>query len=207
MDSLVDLFYYDHILSRILLHYAEGGGGEGVVTYLRLATTLNSKFRNAQMKFDKELYLKEMCVKAIQFTRRSGGGTREAAKRLMQDLMLILCECPQSKADPQFEKIKGIVFACFAHFFRSDEAGEPEHLAFIREERGTCDHAELSAAAGFAGGFSIEEMHRQLKTFKFMKPVMCKFVDEVCAGIDKISKKKHCDIRGDAPGEKVGWEG
>ena len=77
-DILVDVFYYDYILSKIISMYEENTPIENLVSYLKIATVLSRKFRIEKLSLlDKQLYLKEAYVKILQALRVDSNETSE----------------------------------------------------------------------------------------------------------------------------------
>lgn len=63
---LVDLFYYDYILYKIIEMYKENVPFSEILVYLEIATVYSKKFKEEKIVMDEELTVKELYIKCYQ---------------------------------------------------------------------------------------------------------------------------------------------
>lgn len=212
MEILVDVFYYDHILSVIIELYQKEEELATIVPYLKIATALSRKFRNDKIILDKQLYIKEVYVRVLQIARQYFLKIKADDKMLIKAFVFIravLDEIPVVSTDPNFQAIKVAALSIYkltkdkkdlCDEKRTEMQKWDLYVNSLQEDLPKGSDATLDALSTEC---TYEKMMEYLYKIKFENPVLKKFVDYVKNGIDKESKKI---TSGEIlPGEKIKW--
>lgn len=210
MDRLVDVFYYDYILYKIIALYLEGAPSHRIVVYCKLANILNIEYTDIGIRLDPEVYLKTIFIKVLQLCRKEGSDAREHILGTMTYLMHLL-DTEKLGDGPGQSKVVKMVSICYAHYFRDDPQANTSHLDFILRTNGTGCSRKMLSEEGLPEDFSAEAIFEHCRTLKFGRPVLFDFVQQVKTDIDQNilggkGKKPKVDINRTSPGQKIRWD-
>jgi hypothetical protein len=119
MDALVDIFYYDFLLSKVIELYHHRASIDCIIPYLKIATVMSKKFRDDKIPMDTQVYLKEIYVKIIQYVTHYIGSKNESLDpksscKLIDCIRSAVVEMPDLSTDQEFLKLVVTAFAIFS---------------------------------------------------------------------------------------------
>ena len=143
MDALVDIFYYDFILSKIIEMYHENESIETIIPYLKLATVMSKKFRDDKITMDSQVYIKEIYVKIIQFIKhyvsvKNETKDHKSPNKLIECIQSAISELPELQEDANFLKLCSLAFAIYS----KQEEKDTYLLQSIQKENGVNKNTE-----------------------------------------------------------------
>lgn len=201
MDTLVDVFYYDYILSKIVKMYETDTPIDSLVSYLKIATVLSRKFRIEKISpLDTQLYLKEAYVKILQVLRMESNDSCSTIEKVFDCFTTLSMEYGPLEDEKAFIKMKMVLLSIYEKRQGSNkennETSKTQRL-LIRLEEDEKDGIKQLIAEN-----NIENIIKYLKgTLKFDTPVMMKFTGFIKKEIEEERKI----TTGDSPGTRIGW--
>lgn len=212
-EFLVDAFYYDYIISRAIEIYQSGSSASMAATYLQIATVLCKRLRSENLPLDRQLYLKEAYLKALQmlrfyedkFLQNKHGGDLAIFLKGFECLKTIVNEYPKIKDDPDFQAISTVSLVIYSKISLQGgkECLESERIwPFVRmlEEQSKTRQEDFDA---LFNDFSDAAIFEYLRRIHFKNPVMKKFADFVKKEIDEDKESKVALVS--TPGDNVKW--
>lgn len=173
-DTLVDLFYYDFILFKIIEMYHKQTRTSLILPYLKIATVLSAKFRKLQITMDSELYSKEICIKVIQLIAQCKQGCANHQASIMNTIHLmdgVIKDSPVLETDKVFLLIMRVLYTISMAKLEKNQVNKIEptliKLNIKRSE------------------FELTRLEKQLYSIQFRNPVMIKFAEYIKSNIDE----------------------
>lgn len=198
-EFLVDVFYYDYILTKAIDVYKSGSSPNKAVAHLHIATILCKRIRAENLHLDRQLYLKEAYLKVLQmvkfyedkFLTNKHGDDMTVFLKGFECLKTIINEYPEIKNDYEFKKLNTV---CLVIYSKMSEDGGKENLEkgkiwpfikMLHEEEMEKRREEFER---LLSGFSVSKVFEYLKEIHFENPVMKRFAEYVTKSIDKDNK-------------------
>lgn len=208
MENLVDVFYYDYVLTKIIELYQRNSLPNCIIPYLRVATPLSKKFRDEKVKMDREIYLKEIYIKVVQilkmfdanFISNPNNDEKGAIRRTLECIDLILKDSPALEDDGDFNTIRRVGYSLFLKKGKDASLQSEKFVEKIEQFKAS----ELEKINVMALSFTYNNFMDCLYSISFKNPVMKKFVKYIKDGIDSQQSKKSIVNRQD-PGDKMEW--
>lgn len=210
MDILVDVYYYDYILKKIIEMYKSETSNASISHYLRIATEFSRRFRKERLMMDKEIYLKELYLKVIQTIKAvEKKNTAEPKLDSSEDIFTAI-SClnlsvngfPSLAEDKDYQLLNAVVLALYKQ--RPVEEFTVKSMA-VDESIAGLGVEEKQMLEELLRDFSYEKMIERMGVIQFGNPVMKKFVGFVQDSIDKENKEKKNIVGSSSPGAKVSW--
>lgn len=152
-----------------------------IIPYLKIATVMSKKFRDDKVPMDRQAYLKEVYVKAIQVVKHciSGKDNKSPAK-LIDCIKGVISELPALASDSDFIKIRNVAFCIFIGKTNGVNMNDEERINFE-------EYMKYIKESGFESlEFTELNLLLHLKTIKLDNPVMKKFVMSIKTRIDDV---------------------
>lgn len=143
---LVDALYYDSVLLYLIEAHRGSGKDEHRRYYAEMATSLNRRLRAAGVRFDGEIYKKELCVRGLQLLSAAPDARGEALELMMDTLCLLWREWPEARADPFCAALQLCVYRLYQTEGRSPLQRRMAQL-LLQEISGRAVQAEEAASA------------------------------------------------------------
>lgn len=203
MDTLIDVFYYDYILSKIIKMYEENAPIEMLVSYLKAATILSRKFRIEKITpLDTQLCLKEAYVKILQLLRMGSTENCSIIEKVFDCFTTLKTEYSLIENESAFVFMKVALLCIY----------EKRHGS-SKENNETCELKAQKLMSELGGehlmkineltiDYSPEKVIKYIKSvLKFDNPVMTRFAGFIKKEIDNDRKI----TTGNSPGTRIGW--
>ncbi|ELA41743.1 uncharacterized protein VICG_01247 [Vittaforma corneae ATCC 50505] len=195
-EFLVDVFYYDYILSKAIEIYQSGSSPSIAATCLQIATVLCKRIRSEGLPLDKQLYLKEMYLKVLQmlrfyedkFLQNRHGDDMAVFLKGFECFKTIINEYPKIKEDPDFQALSTVSLVIYKKISTQGgkECLEKEKIwSFVKmliEEQSQARNADFDV---LFNSFSEATVFDYLRRIHFKNPIMKKFTDYIKKGIDE----------------------
>lgn len=208
--ELVDVFYYDYILYKIISLYLAKAPSDKIAVYCKLANIFNIECVDARMKLDPEVYFKIIFIKVVQLCSKEDTSAKRHIHSIMAYLMHVL-DVHRLSDLPQYGRLVRIISICYTYHFSDDPQADAGYLDFILKSNGTTCHRKMLATENLPENFNREALFDCCKTFKFGRPILLDFVHQIKRDIDrnmseKNSKKPKVDVNTTSPGQKINWD-
>jgi len=189
---LVDVFYYDYILSEAIRLYLHENYQNTTSGYLRIATILCKELRQGQTKLDGQLYLKEAYLKVLQMLRfysckfipNKATCCLSVIINGLESIRAIVLEHPEIQWCSDFQTLLVVVLALHTEIGGCGRKEELERYP-VNEFVVMCREKRLPSPLELEIRFTDKTALKVLETIHFEQPVMGKFVDYVKKGIDE----------------------
>ncbi|KAI5168347.1 hypothetical protein PAEPH01_0060 [Pancytospora epiphaga] len=211
MERLVDIFYYDYILCKIIDMYNKDKPAPELSFYCKIANTLQMEYANADVKLDSEIYVKTVLIKLLQLSETPSDDHRPQINAIMLYLRFTMDENNFS-ITPLLKRLITVVSICYAYCFTKDEGFNMDNVNFVVSHNGTFAYKALLNREDMGPEFSWNGIFDYCKTFKFGQPVLFKFVKEIKDEIDLnntddlATKKVKINPLTESPGQKLSWD-
>lgn len=210
MENLVDVFYYDYILTRIIELYHGDSPSSIIIPHLKVATPLSKKFREEKIKMDREIYLKEIYIKVLQilklydrdFNLKPDTDEKSAIRRTLDCMELILKETPSMGNDADFIMIRNVGYSLYV---KKGQNGSDQNIERFDLRMKQIEKTEYAKINEMAASFKWIEFVNLLSSVSFRNPVMKKFVSFIKDGIDGRQQEKKGIVTCNEPGDKIDW--
>lgn len=214
MEDLVDVFYYDYILSRIIELYEQAASISVLIPYLKIATVLSKKFRDDKISLDSQIYMKEAYVKIVQITKQhfmKPGMDVSTVLKAFECFQVIMEEFPDVEQEKGFENIKAVavfIYGLTKKGLTLNECAEyQKYDEYINKITASLKEESRNMIKTLNEECSYEKVMEFLNEIKFQNPVLKRFAEFVKDDVDReqsiIGEKKI--TTGNSPGEKVKW--
>jgi len=210
--DLVDYFYYDYILSKLIHLYCSGGDESQFRPYLQIVTLYSRIIHTIERQMDYEMCFKEIYLLVIQMFHRNEHKNAESIIRLAGSARTILRHCETPEIEDPEKTILCVIGICYLRAMSvasiasttnensvnsADGDGKPTHdkdieyimsLVNISEPLQDitiirlCEISKITIDREI--GF-FENLKRHLLKIKFKKTPLLKFCDFVAGQIDK----------------------
>lgn len=206
-DDLVDIFYYDFVLSKIIEIYKSNQAPSVVVPYLRIATPLSKKFREQKKELDKEVYLKEGFIKVYQLLislnhNKSILLENNIIGKSLECLDLILRDCPSLEAEKDYKTIRCVGYSVY--LMKKNAKGNEESDK-IEKKLKSLSTEETKLIHERVNSFDCNDCIELLSTIKFRHSRLKTFVSSIKKEIDENQFKKNITSN-NSPGDKINWK-
>jgi hypothetical protein len=199
-DLIVDVFYYDFILTTCIDAYKKGTSINDASTHLQIATHLCRRIRNKNVLLDEQLYVKELYLKVLQmmkfyedkFINKKCDDLSMFLKGF-ECLRVITNEFPEIKENQQFQKLGTVCVAIYKTAGMDKKEASTEDgkmfscMNIMYNEKMSKNPKELEE---LIKGFSMAKVGEYLKDLHFDNPVMKKFADYIKEGLDQKENRK-----------------
>lgn len=207
IECLVDVFYYDFLLHKVLRLYANDAPNRALRPYIRMIAVLSKKFTREETRLDFQAVFKEVILRLYRVCRNRKAGTDIKYYKDAFKAFIRLGRYSNENTDPHIKVIRDIVFICYSSLYgpRKDD----EFMRMIEQEAGAVDWEQLYLDSMLVSPFSSAIIKERLKAFKFDKPLLLNFVEQKAETIkrDRRSRKQRkVDAFGSSSGEKLDWE-
>lgn len=190
---LVNVFYYDYVISEAIDVYISGKQPILATTYLQVATILSKELRSSHIKLDDQLYMKEAFLKLLQMLRfyktkfsvDKSGCNLSIITKGFGTIRSIIQENPSIEKDSRFLTFEMIAVAIYQQLSKDGRKNDLENCEdanFIGNLAQT--EGVQRALTELIESFSVEAAMKLLEPIHFEHPVMEKFIDFVKSGID-----------------------
>lgn len=206
MDTLVDIFYYDYILTKIIEMYHENVPLPTLVPYLKIATVMSKKFRDEKIPMDKQVYTKEVYVKVIQVIKYCISVSPRDPKsqgKLIDCIKGVTHEFPELETDEEFVVVRNVAFVLYLHLDAEENgtANKNSYVEYINKTNEGLKKEQREQFVRLNGDLRETELLEYLQTISLGSPAMRKFALSIKGDIDE----KEQITKRDSIGEKVNW--
>lgn len=191
-NILVDMLYYDHLLSRIVSMHREDAPLEDIMPYAALATQLNGVLRARSVKFDSELYVKEILVKTLLVIPSN---ERESKlPNLIDSVNIVKSEYEEILSDSRFIRIHDVIKMCLAYYNSSN----------MDELLKCCGLLDIRYSPS---RFPLDELRDILNDIPLKSPGLVRYAAKLMrSSMNNKPSKKKISFLGNDPGERINWD-
>ncbi|KAI4290778.1 hypothetical protein PAPHI01_0052 [Pancytospora philotis] len=210
MDVLVDVFYFDFVLSKIIQVYSGAGAKDELAAYCKIANVLHAKIVDMDIALDAEVYAKSITIRLLQLGSKGGDHLGSAMPGVLSYAMQVV----EKYGVPISELLREVllcVAACYVHYAAAELEARPEHRSFITQSLGVPDGQEILAQLKLAGPFELKSVLARCAALSYGEPVLYGFVSQTAANIENSenwgpARKYTVDVNTSSPGKKVVWD-
>lgn len=195
-ENIVDVFYYDYILTKAIEVYKSGISPSKAVTHLQIATILCKRIRAENIQLDQQLYLKEAYLKVLQmlkfyedkFITNKYENDITVFLKGLECLKTIFNEFSEIKENLSFKKLCIVSLAIYNKIIAEggkESIEKTKVWVFIKELQEKLNENDSGELKTLTDNFSQAAVSEYLKTIYFENPVMKKFTEFVISNINK----------------------
>lgn len=183
MDKLVDIFYYDYILCRIIDMYSKHTSSRELGLYCKLANTLHMEYADTEVELDSEIYAKTVLIKLLQLSSNPENDQRRQMNTIMLYLRFVI-DNNNFPMTPLLRRLITTTSICYAFCFAGDESFNADNARFIIAHNGAFDYRAMLEHEKLGPEFDWGAIFEHCKSFEFGRPVIFEFVSQIKTEID-----------------------
>ncbi|KAI5150603.1 hypothetical protein ENBRE01_1593 [Enteropsectra breve] len=161
MLDLVDVLYYDYILYKICIKYANDAHQNELHPFLEILSQMHQAMQESGLELDSEVYLKELLVLAFQACKEIGEDNLQKASVGLMEAFVTVSRKRDLGNDSEAKSLKLIIFTFYIAFSH----GHAGYNKIIEDEMNVEGLDQLKAT------FHIDRIKSTLPLVKMLRKI------------------------------------